>query len=73
MKQTLQNENSIGLRVLTEVSIEDKLGEGNYGTVYLAIWQGVKVAAKQLKGGDDEWKEFSNEAKILAYVIIFFS
>lgn len=59
----------VGFKQLTEVTIQKSLGEGNYGTVCLAAWQGVKVAAKKLKGGEDEWKAFSREAKILSYVI----
>jgi serine/threonine protein kinase len=33
---------------LTDVVIQDKLGEGNFGEVYLGTWQGSPVALKSV-------------------------
>lgn len=49
---------------LREVTIAESLGEGNFGTVYLGYWNGVKVAAKKLKGRN-ELEAFLREAELL--------
>jgi serine/threonine protein kinase len=35
-----------------EIEKQQVLGEGSYGVVYKAVWRGVAVAVKEVKGGD---------------------
>lgn len=48
----------------SDIQIESKLGEGNFGEVYKANWSGTFVAVKKLKG--DEISQFEAEATKLA-------
>lgn len=54
------------LKVLEDVHIRGKIGEGSFGDVYLAEWNTVLVAAKKLVG-KAEWVAFQREAEFLEY------
>lgn len=47
-----------------DITIEFKLGEGNFGEVYKADWNGTPVAVKKLKG--EEISQFESEASKLS-------
>ncbi len=51
--------------VLEDVKIGKKLGEGNFGEVFLGTWAATDVALKKLNGGEIE--AFQLEAAILWY------
>ena len=53
---------------LKNIEIKRKIDEGSFGTVFVGIWNGTKVALKQLKG-EAEFNEFKREAGILLWVI----
>ena len=48
-----------------DIEIEDKIGEGNFGEVFKASWNGTSVALKKLKE-ETKLKEFIKEASSLA-------
>lgn len=52
------------LETLSNVQIKQLLGKGNFGAVYLAVWNGTPVAAKKLNN-KEEWNAFLREASIL--------
>eukprot|EP01119_Soliformovum_irregulare_P023344 TRINITY_DN813_c1_g2_i1.p1 TRINITY_DN813_c1_g2~~TRINITY_DN813_c1_g2_i1.p1 ORF type:complete len:830 (-),score=152.70 TRINITY_DN813_c1_g2_i1:8-2497(-) len=54
-------------QVLTNVEIFQKLGEGQFGAVFFAKWNGTEVAAKKLTSSED-LVAFSKEADILSKV-----
>lgn len=49
---------------LKNITIRSKIGEGNFGYVFVGSWQGTDVALKQLKDPERE-QEFINEASAL--------
>ena len=53
----------------SEIQIKEKLGSGQYGDVYRAIWTrfqgGVTVAVKTLREGTCSMDEFMQEAQIM--------
>jgi len=52
---------------MKEITLEKKLGEGIFGTVYRAKWRGSTVACKKLKNPDvhDELSDFKKEISII--------
>jgi predicted Ser/Thr protein kinase len=55
---------------LKGVTIENKIGAGNFGEVYLGKWEGSAVALKKLT--QDQISEFEREAAILWSKKFFF-
>ncbi len=53
----------------TEIQIKERLGSGQYGDVYRAVWTrfpgGVTVAVKTLREGTCSMDEFMQEAQIM--------
>ena len=50
---------------LTDVVVQEKIGSGNFGEVYLGIWLGMRVALKKLKSKED-YADFEREAGTLS-------
>ncbi len=48
---------------VTDIHILHSLGKGHFGTVYLAMWKDVKVAAKKLNS--EEWTDMKKEVTVL--------
>jgi serine/threonine protein kinase len=59
------------VEVLTDIKVGKKLGEGNFGEVFLGTWAGTNVALKKLSGGEIE--AFQQEASILWYFNLIFN
>ena len=53
----------IDVKELKDVRIGKKLGEGNFGEVFMGSWAATDVAMKKLSGGEIE--AFQQEASIL--------
>ncbi len=51
----------------SEISVQQDLGQGNFGTVSLGVWKGVQVALKRCK--DPNNNEFIQEAQLMMYVL----
>ena len=53
---------------ITNVLIQNKIGEGNFAEVYSGLWNHTLVALKKLKS-EEYIKQFITETKFLVYVI----
>eukprot|EP01114_Cavostelium_apophysatum_P021699 TRINITY_DN7641_c0_g1_i1.p1 TRINITY_DN7641_c0_g1~~TRINITY_DN7641_c0_g1_i1.p1 ORF type:complete len:1296 (+),score=191.81 TRINITY_DN7641_c0_g1_i1:64-3951(+) len=53
--------------VLKDITVGTRLGSGNFGEVFLGIWNGTNVALKKLKTSEDEI-EFEKELGILFHI-----
>eukprot|EP01114_Cavostelium_apophysatum_P008625 TRINITY_DN2123_c0_g2_i3.p1 TRINITY_DN2123_c0_g2~~TRINITY_DN2123_c0_g2_i3.p1 ORF type:complete len:685 (-),score=121.16 TRINITY_DN2123_c0_g2_i3:649-2703(-) len=49
---------------LDDVEVRRKLGEGNFGEVYLGEWLGTPVAMKKIRS-TEKWEDFRREAEII--------
>eukprot|EP00727_Mastigamoeba_balamuthi_P014600 m51a1_g9766 putative camp-dependent protein kinase catalytic (677) ;mRNA; f:1647660-1650225 len=47
------------------VELRARIGQGEFGTVWEALWEGTRVAAKQVRGGA-QWAALVHEAAVLS-------
>lgn len=58
---------SVGLSPLTlleDITIEEQLGQGNFGTVYKGTWKGTTVALKAMNN-EEQIADFEREESLL--------
>ena len=41
-------ENAENIILEEDITLKDKIGKGNFGTVYTALWKGMQVAIKEI-------------------------
>lgn len=65
VKELFTSKEEIKLFSISDLKLEDPLGEGNFGTVYRAVWEGTTtIAVKKLKR-EESSEAILSEARIL--------